>query len=91
MEMQLQSQDFLFDRRVSYASRTISKLRKKGRAGNNYELPPVYFVAVLGFCLDPENRGKYYYSGKIMDEFDNKFPYYRAMQGELPFLLTYYL
>lgn len=73
--MQLQSQDFFFDRAVSYTSRTISKLGKKGRAGNNYELPPIYFVAVLGFCLDPENRGKYYYSGKIMDEFDNELLY----------------
>lgn len=48
VEMQLQNQDFFFDRAITYTSRTISRLAKKGTDGNRYELPPVYFVAVLG-------------------------------------------
>jgi len=60
VEMQLQNQDFFFDRAVSYTSRTISRLTKKGSAGNNYELPPVYFIVVLGFRPDSSNRAKYY-------------------------------
>ncbi|WP_400261177.1 Rpn family recombination-promoting nuclease/putative transposase [Sphingobacterium sp. SG20118] len=75
VEMQLQNQDFFFDRAVSYTSRTISRLAKKGKEGNNYELPPIYFVAVLGFRLDISNREKYYYSAKIMDEFDQEVLY----------------
>ncbi|QIH35271.1 MULTISPECIES: Rpn family recombination-promoting nuclease/putative transposase [Sphingobacterium] len=75
VEMQLQNQDFFFDRAVSYTSRTISRLPKKGRAGNNYELPPVYFIAVLGFPIDLANREKYYYSAKIIDEFDQEVLY----------------
>ncbi|QQD13989.1 hypothetical protein JAZ75_00130 [Sphingobacterium sp. UDSM-2020] len=53
--MKLQNQDFFFDRAVSYTSRTISRLAKKGKEGNDYELPPIYFVAVLGFRLDISN------------------------------------
>ncbi|MGJ1413860.1 PD-(D/E)XK nuclease family transposase [Sphingobacterium multivorum] len=65
----------IFDRGVSYTSRTISRLTKKATAGNNYELPPVYFIAVLGFRLDPLNRAKYYYSAKIFDELDQEVLY----------------
>ncbi|WP_286709624.1 MULTISPECIES: Rpn family recombination-promoting nuclease/putative transposase [Sphingobacterium] len=75
VEMQLQNQDFFFDRAVSYTSRTISRLTKKGRSGNNYELPPVYFIAVLGFRLDSSNMEKYYYNAKIIDEFDREVLY----------------
>ena len=75
VEMQLQNQDFFFDRAVTYTSRTISRLAKKGREGNSYELPSVYFVAVLGFRLDKTNLEKYYYSAKIVDEFDNEVLY----------------
>src|SRR5690606_17445921 len=75
VEMQLQNQDFFFDRAITYTSRTISRLAKKGVEGNGYELPPVYFVAVLGFQLDKSNGDKYYYSAKIVDEFDNEVLY----------------
>jgi len=75
VEMQLQNQNFFFDRAVTYTSRTISRLAKKGREGNSYELPSVYFVAVLGFRLDKTNLEKYYYSAKIVDEFDNEVLY----------------
>ncbi len=75
VEMQLQNQDFFFDRAVTYTSRTISRLAKKGADGNGYELPPVYFVAVLGFQLDKANYEKYYYSAKIVDQFDNELLY----------------
>src|SRR5690606_9503832 len=51
------------------------RLAKKGREGNSYELPSVYFVAVLGFRLDKTNLEKYYYSAKIVDEFDNEMLY----------------
>ncbi|MBL1411542.1 Rpn family recombination-promoting nuclease/putative transposase [Sphingobacterium faecale] len=75
VEMQLQNQDFFFDRAVTYTSRTISRLAKKGADGNGYELPPVYFVAVLGFQLDKANNAKYYYSAKIVDQFDQEVLY----------------
>ncbi|MEN5055087.1 Rpn family recombination-promoting nuclease/putative transposase [Sphingobacterium kitahiroshimense] len=75
VEMQLQNQDFFFDRAVSYTSRTISRLSKKGKEGNDYELPPIYFVAVLGFRLDISNREKYYYTAKIIDELDQEVLY----------------
>ena len=67
--------NFFFDRAVSYTSRTISRETKKGENGNNYELPPVYFIAVLGFRLDNDNADKYYYSAKILDEFDHEILY----------------
>lgn len=75
VEMQLQNQDFFFDRAVTYTSRTISRLAKKGVDGNGYELPPVYFVAVLGFQLDKANDAKHYYSAKIVDQFDQEVLY----------------
>src|SRR5690606_14656056 len=75
VEMQLQNQDFFFDRAVTYTSRTISRLAKKGTQGNGYELPPVYFVAVLGFRMDKLNGDKYYYSAKVIDEFDQEVLY----------------
>lgn len=73
--MQLQNQDFFFDRAVSYTSRTISRLAKKGKEGNDYELPPIYFVAVFGFRLNISNREKHYYNGKIIDELDQEVLY----------------
>jgi len=73
--LKLQNQDFFFDRAVSYTSRTISRLAKKGKEGNDYELPPIYFVAVLGFRLDISNREKHYYNGKIIDELDQEVLY----------------
>src|SRR5690606_24798277 len=48
VEMQLQNQNFFFDRAVTYTSRTISRLAKKGQEGNSDELPSVYFVAEIG-------------------------------------------
>ncbi|MGA6120784.1 PD-(D/E)XK nuclease family transposase [Sphingobacterium anhuiense] len=75
VELKLQNQDFFFDRAVSYTSRTISRLAKKGKEGNDYELPPIYFVAVLGFRLDISNREKHYYNGKIIDELDQEVLY----------------
>lgn len=75
VEMQLQNQDFFFDRAVGYTSRTSSRLAKKGKKGDNYELPPIYFIAVLGFRLDVANSDKYFYSGKIIDEFDQEVLY----------------
>ncbi|MBE8721378.1 Rpn family recombination-promoting nuclease/putative transposase [Sphingobacterium pedocola] len=75
VEMQLQNQDFFFDRAVTYTSRTISRLAKKGTDGNGYELPSVYFVAVLGFRMDKLNSDKYYYSAKVIDEFDQEVLY----------------
>ena len=75
VEMQLQNQEFFFDRAVSYTSRTISREVKRGKKGDSYELPPVYFVAVLGFRLNDEHTDKYYYSAKIIDEFDHEVLY----------------
>ena len=75
VEMQLQKQEFFFDRAVSYTARTISRESRKGKKGDQYEMPPVYFIAVLGFRLDESNTEKYYYSGKIIDEFDHELLY----------------
>lgn len=77
IELQLRNQAFFIDRAVTYTSRTISRSAKRGTEGNSYELPPVYFIGVLGFPLDPDDSEKYYYSGKIMDELDHKVLYHK--------------
>src|SRR5690554_6285346 len=61
IEMQRLYQDFFKDRMVYYTSRLISKLVSKGRRGNNYELPEVYFIGILEFALDATEEKKYFY------------------------------
>ena len=60
IEMQQVSQDFFMDRSVFYTSRLISQLVKKGPHGNNYELPEVYFIGLLEFCLPNFPTGQYF-------------------------------
>src|SRR5690606_13838744 len=52
VEMQQLSQDYFKDRTVYYTSRLISKQLTKAKKGNDYRLPPVYFIGILDFRLD---------------------------------------
>ena len=67
IEMQQISQDFFLDRAVYYTSRLISKQLPKGKAGNNYALPEVYFIALLEFELGEEWGKEYLYNAAIVD------------------------
>jgi len=52
IEMQQLFQEFFRDRAVYYTSRLINKQLPKGKKGNDYCLPEVYFIGVLEFKLD---------------------------------------
>jgi len=56
IEMQQYNQDFFKDRALYYSARLINKLIPKGKEGNSYELPVVYFIAILTFNFS-ENNG----------------------------------
>jgi len=52
IEMQQLFQEFFRDRAVYYTSRLINKQLTRGKKGNDYCLPEVYFIGVLEFKLD---------------------------------------
>lgn len=68
IEMQQFRQDFFKDRSVYYTSRLISKQVKKGKEGNGYQLPEVYFIAILEFDFDDGAAGKYFYDVALCDK-----------------------
>lgn len=68
IEMQQLRQDFFRDRSVYYTSRLISKQVKKGKQGNDYQLPEVYFIALLEFCFDDQFSTKYLYDVVLCDK-----------------------
>ncbi len=51
IEMQQLFQEFFRDRAVYYTSRLINKQLSRGKKGNDYCLPEVYFIGVLEFNL----------------------------------------
>jgi len=67
IEMQQLSQEFFKDRTVYYTSRLINKLVPRGRKGNTYELPEVYFIGILNFILDRSVSEQYYYDVALCD------------------------
>lgn len=56
IEMQQLFQEFFRDRAVYYTSRLISKQLSRGKKGNNYCLPEVYFIGVLEFNLHGDSN-----------------------------------
>ena len=52
VEFQQLFQEFFKDRAVFYTSRLINKQLARGKKGNNYYLPEVYFVGILEFDMD---------------------------------------
>jgi len=49
IEMQQYNQDFFKDRALYYSARLINKLIPKGKEGNSYELPVVYFIGFFSY------------------------------------------
>lgn len=56
VEMQQLYQEYFKDRAVFYTSRLINRQLARGRIGNNYQLPEVYFIGILEFSLQ-ESQG----------------------------------
>ncbi|MCY4779287.1 Rpn family recombination-promoting nuclease/putative transposase [Sphingobacterium sp. UT-1RO-CII-1] len=52
VEFQQLFQEFFKDRAVFYTSRLINKQLARGKKGNDYCLPEVYFVGILEFNMD---------------------------------------
>lgn len=56
IEMQQLFQEYFKDRAVYYTSRLINKQLSKGKKGNDYCLPVIYFIGVLEFKLHGEDE-----------------------------------
>lgn len=52
IEMQQLFQEFFKDRALYYTSRLINKQLARGKKGNDYYLPEVYFIGILEFNMD---------------------------------------
>src|SRR5690554_2314481 len=57
VEMQQLHQEYFRDRAVFYTSRLINKQLARGKKGNNYRLPEVYFIGILEFSLHEPQTG----------------------------------
>ncbi len=68
VEMQQFHQDFFKDRAVYYTSRLINKQIGKGKAGNDYRLPEVYFIALLEFSMDDAVGSRHLYDVALLDK-----------------------
>ena len=85
VEMQKTKQLFFKDRSLLYASYPIVQQAKKGLW--NYELPPVYVIAVLDFEYKDEAKSdKYLHDVKLVDVVDNEVFYdkLRLLYLEIP-------
>ena len=85
VEMQKTKQLFFKDRSLLYASYPIVQQVKKGLW--NYELPPVYVIAVLDFEYKDEAKSdKYLHDVKLVDVIDNEVFYdkLRLLYLEIP-------
>ncbi|WP_207532711.1 Rpn family recombination-promoting nuclease/putative transposase [Desertivirga arenae] len=67
IEMQRTRQAFFKDRSIYYASRLIQRQLPKGRASNNYELPEVYFIAILEFKMEADSD-QYFYDIALLEK-----------------------
>lgn len=80
VEMQQLFQEFFKDRAVYYTSRLINKQLSRGKKGNDYFLPEVYFIGILEFRMDgiksarpvhePESR--YFYDVALCDKYTHE-------------------
>src|SRR5690606_13656054 len=52
VEMQQLHQDFFKDRAIYYTSRLINRKLARGKKGNNYRLPEIYFIGILEFQMN---------------------------------------
>ncbi|MCY4778584.1 Rpn family recombination-promoting nuclease/putative transposase [Sphingobacterium sp. UT-1RO-CII-1] len=76
VEFQQLFQEFFKDRAVFYTSRLINKQLAKGKKGNDYHLPEVYFVGILEFdmnggsnvALSRETDRPYFYDVALCDK-----------------------
>ncbi len=68
IEMQHLRQDFFKDRAIYYTSRLINKQIPRGKTGDNYRLPEVYFIALLEFRMDEVGTDQYFYDVVLCDK-----------------------
>ena len=75
IEMQQLFQEFFKDRTVYYTSRLINKQLPRGRKGNDYCLPEVYFIGIMEFSME-NKRGStdrpYFYDVALCDKLTNE-------------------
>ncbi|MEJ5053433.1 Rpn family recombination-promoting nuclease/putative transposase [Sphingobacterium sp. MYb382] len=75
IEMQQIYQDFFKDRALFYTSRLISKQIQKGRLGDKYKLPEIYFIGILEFSLQDTDTEQYFIDVGLMDKVNKKMFY----------------
>ncbi|WP_270089098.1 Rpn family recombination-promoting nuclease/putative transposase [Sphingobacterium sp. SYP-B4668] len=83
VEMQQLFQEFFKDRAVYYTSRLINKQLARGKKGNDYHLPEVYFIGILEFNMDGDNKGipsrntdrPYFYDVVLCDKYTHEIFY----------------
>ncbi len=75
VEMQQLFQEFFKDRAIYYTSRLINKQLTRGKKGNSYCLPEVYFIGILEFRMDerkgfehPDTGHPYFYDVALCDK-----------------------
>ncbi|MCY4780791.1 Rpn family recombination-promoting nuclease/putative transposase [Sphingobacterium sp. UT-1RO-CII-1] len=76
VEFQQLFQEFFKDRAVFYTSRLINKQLARGKKGNDYHLPEVYFVGILefdvnsgsGLSFSRDTKRPYFYDVALCDK-----------------------
>lgn len=78
VEMQRIRQTHFKDRSLFYISQLIQDQLDKGRSGQKYQLPEIYFIGILDFVMDNHNKEKYLHDIMLMDRETSR-PFYNKL------------
>lgn len=78
VEMQRIRQAHFKDRSLFYLSQLIQDQLDKGKTGQNYQLPEIYFIGILDFVMDTNNHDQYLHDIILMDRETSR-PFYNKL------------